>query len=198
MFHPGEWGWKEGGGGDRVWKILVQIRVHIFKVFICYFVLIAPYCWREFHSETFANCLLFMLLYVWEVGRRWWYSDWTIWISNPGKARSFSLPQNVDTSTGVHSAHLLKRYLGSFPGGKRRGRKFDRSLPCSFEVRNEWSRTSSLYMLLCREHGLLYIYFNSLQLCESKISCQVFMIELIKGNLAVWTLSDKRLLLRST
>lgn len=154
---------RRGEGGDRVWKILVQIRVHIFKVFICCCVLIAPYCWREFHSETFADCLLFIWLYVWEVGRRWWYSDWTsgwtIWISNPGKARYFSLPQNVDTSTGVHSAHLLKRYLDSFPGGKRRGRKFDRSLPCSFEVRNEWSRTSkSLYAFMSWTRTTLHLF----------------------------------------
>jgi hypothetical protein len=49
-------------------------------------------------------------------------TTWTVWVSNPGRGKSFlSLLQNVRTETSAHAAYCSMAIGGYFPGGKADG-----------------------------------------------------------------------------
>jgi hypothetical protein len=68
----------------------------------------------------------------------------------PVRARDFSPLQKVNTSCGAHpSTYLVGPAF--FSGGKAAGVEVNLSLPCSIEVKNVWSCTSTTPVRL---HGL--------------------------------------------
>jgi hypothetical protein len=79
----------------------------------------------------------------------------------PAGARDFSLPINVQTSSGANLASCFTGTDGSFTRVKWLGCKVDHSPPSSALVNNEWSCTlHSLYMPLLHVQGKLYIYLS--------------------------------------
>ena len=72
------------------------------------------------------------------------------WIIIPVRARDFSPLQKVNTSCGAHpSTHLVGPAF--FSDGKTDGFEVNPSLPCSIEVKNVWSCTSTTPVCF---HGL--------------------------------------------
>jgi hypothetical protein len=61
----------------------------------------------------------------------------------PAGAGNFSPHNRVQTGCGAHPASCPVGTKGSFPGVKRPGREADKSPPCSAEVKNVWSYTST-------------------------------------------------------
>jgi hypothetical protein len=61
----------------------------------------------------------------------------------PAGVGNFSLHHRVQNGSGTHPASYPMGTRGSFPGVKRPGREADHSPPCSAEVKNAWSYTST-------------------------------------------------------
>jgi len=67
----------------------------------------------------------------------------TIWGSkHGGDKKAFPSPNRPERLWGPPS-QLFERYRCSFPGVKRPGRKVHCLIPCSAEVKKEWSFTST-------------------------------------------------------
>jgi len=80
---------------------------------------------------------------------------------------------------------------GSFPGGKRPGREADHSLPCSAEVKNEWSYTStSLYVsmawcLVKQRDNFTFVFISSISFLRLLLHLLLFLLFLIFHILSV-------------
>jgi hypothetical protein len=61
----------------------------------------------------------------------------------PAGAGNFSLHHRVQNGSGAHPASYSMGTRVSFPGGKAAGREADHSPPCSAEVKNAWSYTTT-------------------------------------------------------
>jgi hypothetical protein len=76
-----------------------------------------------------------------------WYSaglrsGWS-GVRGPAWAGNFSLHNRVQTGSRAHPASYPMVTRDSFPGVQRPGREADHSPPCSSEVKNAWSYTST-------------------------------------------------------
>jgi hypothetical protein len=72
--------------------------------------------------------------------------------SSPGRDWELSHHRRVQTDSGVHPASYPLGARGSYLGVKLQGRETDNSPPCSAEVKNAWSYTSTPPLRL---HGVV-------------------------------------------
>ena len=77
--------------------------------------------------------------------------DWMVRGLHPVRGRDFSLLQNIQTGSGTHPASYLMGTWYLSQGLKRSGCEVNHSPPCSGEVKNKWSCSSTHSVCL---HGV--------------------------------------------
>jgi hypothetical protein len=84
-------------------------------------------------------------------------TGWTVWGSNPGKHKGFSLQLRHPSRLWGRRNLVFSVYEDSFPGLKRPGRDVDHLPPSSAEINNEWIHTFALLVCL---HGVCWETFT--------------------------------------
>jgi hypothetical protein len=91
-----------------------------------------------------------------------WCSEWAMcWnILDSISSRDMTF-QNVQTPTEVHPASYSLTTRQSFRMEKVDGAAFDSLLPPSFEIKHEWSCSSTPFMPSWLQQGPNYLYFSA-------------------------------------
>jgi hypothetical protein len=124
------------------------------------------WCWlswvlRPTSYELCRECMANGIAQWYSAGLRagWWV------VRVPAEAGNFSLHHRVQTGSGARPTSYTMGTRGLSLGVKRAGREADHSHPCSAEVKNACSCTSTLqyaFMVWCsvKAQGQLYLYLT--------------------------------------